>query len=234
MAAEHDAFPKTLALIGHELSTPLSVASGYVRMLVREQAGPINERQRKMLEEVERACGRMGHVIEEMRVLRKLLSKEIALSRRPFDLGALVEELASGMHESRDRGDVTIEVRRAGGPFEVLGDRDHMARAIGVLLRASLRERGDPGAIVAELSRAAGSPPAALLLIGDEAVRAALATASDGNFDGWRGGLGLALRVARQVVEAHGGTVWSAPDANRDQGRAGWSAGSALRIPLNG
>jgi hypothetical protein len=109
-----------------------------------------------------------------------------------------------------------------------------MARAISVLLRASLRERGDPGAIVAELSRAAGSPPAALLLIGDEAVRAALATASDGNFDGWRGGLGLALRVARQVVEAHGGTVWSAPDANRDQGRAGWSAGSALRIPLNG
>ena len=44
-------------------------------------------------------------------------------------------------------------------------------------------------------------------------------------FDEWRGGLGMALPVGRRVIEAHGGTVWSAPG---DQPKAG----TALRLPM--
>ena len=44
-------------------------------------------------------------------------------------------------------------------------------------------------------------------------------------FDEWRGGLGLALPVARRVIEGHGGALWSADGA---QSRAA----SAFRLPL--
>ena len=232
MAAEHDPFPRTLSLITHELATPLSVACGYLRMLVREQAGPINEKQRKMLEEAEHACSRISVIVNEVKELRKLLTKELGLKRETFDFAALVEELASGMHEGRSP-DVTVEVRAGNHPLPVVGDRRQLGEAVIALLRASMRERGEPGAVVAEVTRLAGPPPAALLMIGDDSIRDALRASMDTEFDGWRGGLGVKLPIARHVVEAHGGTIWSTPDPKKlSRDRAGWSGGSAIRIPL--
>jgi signal transduction histidine kinase len=233
MASEHDPFSKTLSLVTHELATPLSVASGYVRMLLREQAGPLNERQRKMLEEVEHSCARIGGLLIEVKELRRLLSNEMSLARETFDFSALVEELASGMHEGRDRG-VTIQVKSQDGPLMVVGDRRQLGEAVKALFRASLRERGDPGVVVAEMSRLPGAEPAALLVVGDEPFRRALRAKMDTEFDSWRGGLGVTLPIASRVVAAHGGMLWSTPDPKRDQTRPGWSGGSALRIPLRG
>jgi signal transduction histidine kinase len=232
MGSEHDAFPRTLSLVTHELSTPLSVALGYLRMLLREQAGPINEKQRKMLEEAERGCSRIAGTLKEVTQLRKLISNEVNLARDTFDFGALVEELASGMHESRDRGDVTLHVIRSDGPLEVVGDRKHLTEAVSAVLRASLRERGEPGAVVVEVSRLSGSPPSILLMVGDEPVRRALRAETDRTYDEWQGGLGVARTMARRIVEAHGGAMWSTakPDVG-DRQRPGWSAGSAIRIP---
>jgi signal transduction histidine kinase len=102
-----------------------------------------------------------------------------------------------------------------------------LAAALHALLHAALRERGEPGVIVAKVSQSRSGPAAAIVAIGDESMVGPLEeTASmDTPFDEWRGGLGLALPVARRVVEAHGGALWSAPGERP-------RAGSALRIPL--
>jgi signal transduction histidine kinase len=60
MTALHNPFARTLSLTVHELRTPVTVVSGYLRMLLKEQGGPLTEKQRKMLEEAERSCGRIG------------------------------------------------------------------------------------------------------------------------------------------------------------------------------
>jgi len=236
MGAEHDVFAQTLSLVGHELSTPLSVAAGYVRMVLREQAGPITEKQRKMLEEADHSCRRIETLLLELRELRKLLSNEIALTRQPFDFAALVAELASGMHEGRDRG-VSLELRGADRPLEVIGDRKWIGTAVRTLLHASLREHSDQQ-VIAECRIVEGDPAMVQLAVGrDEAVRALNdegAAAAGMRFDGWRGGYGMTLRVARWVIEAHGGVIWSTKHPDRPMERAHWSAGSAMRIPLRG
>jgi len=72
------------------------------------------------------------------------------------------------------------------------------------------------------------APPFALLAIGEEHALPSLVAASLGTpppFDEWRGGLGLALPVARRVIEARGGALCR----RRANARA---RGSALRLPL--
>ncbi len=218
-----------MSLAVHELRTPVTVVSGYLRMLLREQAGPLTEKQKKMLEEAERSCARIGTLVGEMSELGKLESGEAPLSAQPVDLAALLVELASGMHEGDDRG-VRVETRGTNQPVMVTGDRTRLGTALRALIHAAVRERGEPGVIVVECSILSNSTPAsALVTIGDEATVRALAEAarSEPPFDEWRGGLGLALPIGRRVIERQGGALWSvAGDHSR--------AGSAVRLPIAG
>jgi signal transduction histidine kinase len=226
MTVEHNVLPRAISLAVHELRTPVTVVAGYLRMLLREQAGPLTEKQKKMLEEADRSCGRLGSLVAEMSEFGKLEGRELALSKQDFDLAAVIEQLASGMHEGSDRG-VRLEVR-CSGPVMVTGDRTRITAAVTALTHSALRERGEPGAVVVECSSVAGNPSWAVVAIGDEAAVPALARLASGTtppFDEWRGGLGLALPVARRVIEAHGGALWSSESGES-------RASSALRLPL--
>jgi signal transduction histidine kinase len=228
MTGEQNFFPRAMSLAVHELRTPVTVVSGYLRMLLREQGGPLTDKQRKMLEEAERSCARIGALVGEMSDLGKLEGRELALSRQSFDLAGLLAELASGMHEGEDRG-VRLELRGTDQPVVVTGDRARLAAAIRALMHSALRERGDPGVVVVECSTTTDTnPPWAIVAIGEESLIPSLTAAartSPPSFDEWRGGLGMALPVARRVIEAHGGQLWSADGAHS-------RAASALRIPI--
>jgi two-component system sensor histidine kinase/response regulator len=196
-------------------------------MLLREQAGPITDKQRKMLDETEKSCARIGALISEMSELGKLEAGEISVPAVPFDLAAVVTEVASGMHEDADRG-IRLDVR-ATQPLPVNGDRSRLGAALKALIHAAMRERGEPGAVIVECSAVpSGNQTWAVVTIGDEAVSQALRDGAMETipppFDEWRGGVGLALPVGRRVIEAHGGALWSAPDPRP-------RAGSALRLP---
>lgn len=119
MTAEGIPFPRVMSLAVHELRTPVTVVTGYLRMVLREQAGPITEKQRKMLEEADKSCGRIGALVTEMSELGKLESNEISIARANFDLSALIVELASNMHEGHDR-DVRLRAREHGAPDDDL------------------------------------------------------------------------------------------------------------------
>ena len=226
MTVEHNVLPRAMSLAVHELRTPVTVVAGYLRMLLREQAGPLTDKQKKMLEEADRSCGRLGSLVSEMSEFGKLESRELALARQDFDVAQLTAELAADMHEGSDRG-VRLETRCA-GPLVVTGDRTRISTALSALMYSALRERGEPGTVIVECSRLAGTPSWALIAIGDETAVSALARVTPDNapvFDEWRGGLGLALPVARRVIEAHGGALWSA-ESGTTRGAA------ALRLPL--
>ena len=216
-----------MSLAVHELRTPVTVVCGYIRMVLKEHGGPLTDKQKKMLQEAERSCERISALVAEMSELGKLEAGELSVARHDIDLKALVAELAGNMHEGDDRG-VRLDVRVPTRPVTVTGDRARLSAAITTLLHAALRERGEPGVIVAECSVVDGTSPWAVLAVGEEDALPSLVNAGLGtppSLDEYRGGLGLALPVARRVVEALGGAVWSAPG---DRPRAG----SALRLPL--
>ena len=231
--AGDDKFPRTLSLAVHELRTPVTVVCGYLRMVLKEQGGPLTDKQRKMLQEAERSCERIGALVSEMSELGKLEGQELTVARQDIDLAHLTIEVAGNMHEGEDRG-VHLDVRVPDGDVVVVGDRARLSAAIGSLLHAALRERGEPGVVVAQCAvmKSDAAPDAAstwaVLAVGDaDTVRALIdgAHREQAPFDEYRGGLGLALPVARRVVEALGGSLWSA-------GGERPRAGSALRLPL--
>jgi two-component system cell cycle sensor histidine kinase PleC len=228
MSSDSTLFPRAMSLAVHELRTPVTVVAGYLRMVLREQAGPLNDKQRKMLEEADRSCARIGSLVSEMSELGKLESEQVAIASNTIDLCALLVEVASNMHEGEDR-DVRLAVRGADRPVMVAGDRVRLAAALTAFMHAALRERAEPGTIVVQCATFEdGGQPWAVVAIGEEGVTSQLIDSARETlppFDEWRGGLGLALPIGKRVVEAHGGAIWS---ASGDRPRAG----SALRLPV--
>ena len=53
-------WPRLLSLSVHELRTPMTVVAGYLRMLLKDRAGPVTDQQRRLLEEAEKSCGRLA------------------------------------------------------------------------------------------------------------------------------------------------------------------------------
>jgi signal transduction histidine kinase len=212
-----DTCPQLLSLAVHEFRTPASVVGGYLRMLQRDTESPLSERQRKMIDEAEKSCARLVGLIAELSDVSKLDSGQIGFARQPLDLFVLVVEVAALVHEANDR-EVILEVR---GPTEgaaMTGDIARLRTAFDAIFRAILREKIGTTTVVAErrVEKRDGHSEAVLVVADEGTVRAAYERERT-PFDEKRGGMGLALPLARRVIEGHGGQIWSpAPDSEND------------------
>ena len=65
-----------LSLAVHELRTPVTVVAGYTKMLVKEQLGPLSERQLKALADIEQQCGRLSKLLRELSDLAELVNPD--------------------------------------------------------------------------------------------------------------------------------------------------------------
>lgn len=228
-----DHYPQLISLAVHEFRTPASVVGGYLRMLQRDPEHPLSDRQRKMIEEAEKSCSRLVALIAELSDIGKLDSGAIALQSAPLDLFALIEEVAAHVHEAEER-DVHLELRGESSGGSMNGDAARLRAAFDALFRAILREKAGPAIVVVDRRRALsnGRPLAVVTVSENSTVQDAYERPRQA-FDEKRGGLGLALPLARRVVEGHAGRLWapqSSPNASENDPV---SRGSAIvELPL--
>jgi signal transduction histidine kinase len=173
------------------------------------QTGPdLGEGQRRMLEEAEKSLGYMTMLVGQISELGRLEAGTATVVNQPADLFEMLATLAEDVHEAEDRG-VQLRVRGVAQGACVHGDAHRLGAAFTALLKAVLREQPVETVVVADRRKIAGTTRAALVVIAREADLERAASAPTGAFDEWRGGLGLALPIARVVLERQGGRVWS-------------------------
>ena len=198
-----------LSLAVHEFRGHISVVGGYLRMLQRDGELKLNDRQRKMVDEAEKSCGKLAGVINELSDISKLDAGLVKLARQRLDLFALVGEVAELVQEARDR-DVRLEVRGDASGAVISGDATRLRQAFDAIFRAIVREKPGPATVIAErrLEARDGVTSAVVVVADESSVQLAYERAA-GPFNEKRGGLGLALPLARRVIEGHGGRLWS-------------------------
>ena len=201
----------------HEFRTPMTVVSGYIRMLLKDRAGAITDQQRRLLEEAEKSCGRLSALLAEMSDLSNLEADTAPLQRKPSTCTPLLADAIAALPQVTDR-EIAVELCR--GRRRARARRRHPAED-GVHVdpqRAAPRARHEhraagPGADwrVPEGGPRRGSQ--SRTRIGSRA--SAAAPEDSPTFDEWRGGCGLSLAVARRVIDAHGGALWSPSDGTK-------------------
>ena len=205
---------KLLSLAVHEFRTPITVVAGYIRMLLKDRAGPITEQQRKLLEEAEKSCGRLAALVAEMSDLSNLEGGTASLNRSTVDVRALVQEAVTALPPMPDR-EVAVELQPGTDAATVPGDATRLRAAVTSLMIALRRELVSTDRLLVRVSSAQVSDAQMVVIAMADDQQLPEVTAADPStlprFDEWRGGSGLSLAVARRVIAQHGGMLLGPP-----------------------
>jgi signal transduction histidine kinase len=228
-----DQYTQLISLAVHEFRTPASVVGGYLRMLQRDPEQPLSDRQRKMIEEAEKSCTRMVALIAELSDIGKLDAGLVTIQTKPMELFPLLEEVAAHVHEASER-DVHLQLRGEATGGSMNGDAARLRTAFDALFRSILREKAGPATVVVDRRRTVvdGRAMAVVTISQDSTVQDAYERPRQ-PFDDKRGGLGLALPLARRVIERHSGRILAPQPPGDGSGADIVSRSSAIvELPL--
>jgi signal transduction histidine kinase len=220
--------PRLLSLAVHEFRTPVTVVAGYLRMLLKERAGPLTADQRKLIEEAEKSCGRLSALLTEMGDLGQLETGRQSLASNPLDLSDLLAQTVAAVEPRA--GDANVVLQGDSVRLPIMGDGARLRRAFDAIVFALRREIIDGTDLhVVRAVRNRNGQRLAGIAIGPPAVAAALGTAAVDElaaFDEWRGGCGLSLPLARRIIEMHGGRAFALAGERQ-------KAGGLVELPLS-
>ena len=223
----HANYIDALALVAHELRSPASVVSGYLRLLQQDPDG-LTGHQRRMADEAGRACTRMLRLLQEVGELASLESSEPV----PGPIGVPVfsichDALKSADLQTADGQTPVFMCAESDRSVVVDGNATWLKRAFGALMAATVREhRTEPLECHGFVCQGGEGSRDAVIVFGPRGLGASrddLAARGE-TFNRWRGGTGLSLPIACRIIEAHNGRVWS-------PGGAG-SRASAWSLPI--
>jgi PAS domain S-box-containing protein len=200
-----------LSIASHELKTPLTALQLQLQT-ARDRASPTNAKVADKIERAMRLSERLAQLIEALLDVSRIATGRLELRLEPFDLVESVREVVDRLREAARRAgcELSLDV-----PAAIPGRWDRLRieqvlmnlisnaikYAAGQPIDVSVRREGDL-AILQVCDRGPGIPDAHLSRVFERFERAA----SNLHY----GGLGLGLYVARQIVEAHGGTIAAA------------------------
>jgi signal transduction histidine kinase len=202
-----------VATVSHELRTPLTSIAGYLELLLDRSAGPLTERQARMLGVVDRNTGRLRALIDDLLTLSSVDAGRFQLSTAPLDLRVAVAAAVTAMGPVAAAGGLTLHSRLPDDPLPVEGDQASLERAmLNVLSNAvkytpaggsvTVTGRSDGAEVVVSVADTGiGIPAADQEQLFSRFFRAS--NARDSNLPGT--GLGLAL--VRELLERQNGAV---------------------------
>jgi signal transduction histidine kinase len=176
-----------------------------------------------MIEEANRSCGRLLHIVQELSDLGELSQPTVDLSLTPLPVFEICDDVVQDA--SNEGADVTFICGEQDRAVMVEGNAARLKQAFAALVGSIVRERGSaPVEARGFVCRTAEAR--AVLALGDPGITASvgdLLQEQQRPFDRWRGGMGLSLPIAHRIVEVHRGTIWGLP---------GSRATCALSLPL--
>ena len=196
--------------VAHELRTPLSNIQGYVEAIRDGVIEPTSE----TLESVHRQVLHLADLVEDLRVLALAEAGDLRLRIEALAAGDVLREAVEPFRPRADAQNVELSMSvKPGLPFAAM-DRTRISQVVANLLENAIRHTPEGGAVA--LTAESGAPGMVRIAVSDtgEGIPADdLPNVFDRFYraDPSRtrvtGGVGLGLTIAKQLVEAHGGTI---------------------------
>ena len=203
-----------VALISHDLRTPLTSIVGYTELaLDEEMEPPLDDERRSYLEVVARGSERLLRLVDDLLFVARLQAgKGLQLERRELDLTAIALQVVDEAQPRAAAKGLSLSCS-ADGPVTIEADKGRIFQLLENLVSNAIKFTPSEGSVEVRVSTASGS---GVLEVSDTGIgfsprdaerlferffRASSAVSNQVP------GTGLGLYIARAIAEAHGGRI---------------------------
>lgn len=224
-----------LAVVSHELRSPLNPILGWIRLLRTRNLGETQTQQ--ALETIERNAKLQSQLIEDLLDVSRILRGKLALTLAPVNLIAVIEAAIETVRLSAQAKNIQIQTRLNSTSASVLGDFNRLQQVVWNLLSNAVKFTPNDGKITINLS----SHDSTIVLKIQDTGKGIVPEFLPHVFEQFRqadssitrqfGGLGLGLEIVRHIIERHNGRI-SVDSPGENQGATFTIALPRLATPV--
>jgi PAS domain S-box-containing protein len=217
-----------LATLSHELRTPLNAILGYARMMRMGILAP--GKQPRAIETIERNASSLTQIVEDVLDVSRIVSGKMRLTIQSVNLIAIVQQALEVVKPAADSKHIRLESAFATDTLFATVDPDRLQQVLWNILSNAVKFTPTGGCVSASVHADEEQIEIAIKDTGIGILPAFLPHVferfrqQEAGTNRERGGLGIGLSIARELVEMHGGRIYVESE--------GLDHGSTFRIIL--
>lgn len=201
--------------VSHELRSPLALIQGYLELLLGGQMGPLQPQQEESLSVIAERSAQLASLVNDIVSMQTVgaMSSDFEV----LALGPIIQAVVAEARPGADKACVglDLELPSAGELPLIKGDARRLHRVFAHLLNIAIRFSPNGGTVRLAIQR---KGEMLFVRVRDEGIGLAAGQPEriferfykvDASSAGRYGGTGLELTQVKEIVEAHGGSVWA-------------------------
>jgi PAS domain S-box-containing protein len=226
-----------ISIVSHELRTPLTAIKGFLSMTLKNDFGPLSEKQYHYLSRVYQSNQRMIDLVEDLMDATYIESGKITLNIAPVALDSIVGNVVSELAAKGAAGHIMINVKRRQRLPLVLADETRLHQIVLNLVDNAIKY-SMPNTEVQVTFQVKGDELITTVTdhgvgIGKSQIER-LFTKFGRIFNPLSvqaGGTGLGLYIVKNLVESHDGRIWVTSQESKGS-KFNFSLPIAKQLPL--
>ena len=218
-----------VANVSHELKTPLTSIKTYSETMIEQDLD--EESKNKFMKVILSEANRMTRLVSDLLQLTKFDYKKVAWNKINFDITELTKQVCEKHKIQAEKKEQILECYITSNVPEVYGDRDGIERVITNIVMNSIKYTPEKGnikvyvgavyddAYIKIIDNGMGIPKEDLPRVFERFYRVDKARSRE------MGGTGLGLPIAKEIIEANGGSI----DMKSDVGKG---TEVVIKVPL--
>ena len=199
-----------VATVAHEFRTPLTSLRMAVHLLSEEAVGPLTRKQADLVYAAREECDRLQSIVDELLDLSRIQADRIELRTTELDPEQLINAVLDAHASEAEARHATLRSEVLPGMPAIIADRERVQLVLDNLISNAIKYGPDGGTItiraaergdylrIEVVDAGPGVPPDYQQAIFEKYVRVPGAP---------KGGAGIGLYIAREIVRAHGGDI---------------------------